>query len=81
MKILTAITSHSAPTAFNQLVSFKQQHEGNYHVILFQVNVVKCTDLEKVVLAWLLIFSLMEFTSFFISSQQLSAKRKMERHV
>jgi len=81
MKIITAITSPAAPTTLNQLASFKQQHEEDYHVILFQVNVVKCTDLEKVVLAWLFIFSLMEITSFFISSQQILVNSKMERHV
>jgi len=81
MKVITAITNPSAPTSLSQLVSFKQQHKKDYEVILYQVNVVKCTDLEKVVPAWLLIFSLMEITSFFISSQQLSANRKMEHHV
>jgi len=69
-------TNCSQPATF-----IKKQHKEDYQVMLFQVNVVECTDLEKVVLAWLLILSLMEITSFFISSQQLSANRKMEHHV
>jgi len=58
LKIITAITTPSAPGAFNQAscTSFKQQYEGNYQVILFQENIVIYTDLEKVVLSLLLIF-------------------------